>query len=99
MSALQKAENTGNEPFIQAVKDLEEFKKQQITISQDDQLKLYGLFKVAINEQVAKPGMFNLQDGYKYKAWMKVVDEGKSAKEAQDAYVELVKEIKSKTTS
>jgi len=66
----------------------------------DDLLELYGLFKVANDEDFSKaaaPGMFDLKGKAKYNAWKKVaVEDGLTADEAQDKYVKKVEEMKEK---
>ncbi|MCJ1314873.1 hypothetical protein MMC15_000187 [Xylographa vitiligo] len=64
-----------------------------------DQLKLYGLFKVASNNNIAdapKPGAFDFKGKYKYNEWKKNVDAGMTAPQAQQQYVKYVDELRPK---
>ncbi|EPE33078.1 Acyl-CoA binding protein [Glarea lozoyensis ATCC 20868] len=65
----------------------------------DELLELYGLYKVATGEDIAKaeaPGMFDLKGKAKKKSWQKYVDEGLSQDAAKEQYVKLVGTLKEK---
>ncbi|KAL3955750.1 hypothetical protein ACCO45_011313 [Purpureocillium lilacinum] len=82
------------EAFQKAVVDS---KKLTSKPSNDELLDLYALYKVAIGEDISKaaaPGMFDLKGKAKKNAWQKVVDEGITAEQAQERYVELVEKLK-----
>ncbi|PSS25873.1 hypothetical protein M430DRAFT_134735 [Amorphotheca resinae ATCC 22711] len=82
--------------FEDAVKDS---KKLTSKPSNDDLLELYGLYKVATGEDISKaenPGTFDLKGKAKKRAWQKIVDEGISQEQAQERYVKLVEEMKTK---
>ncbi|KAE9363666.1 putative acyl-CoA-binding protein like protein [Stipitochalara longipes BDJ] len=67
--------------------------------SNDELLKLYGLFKVATGEDITKaenPGTFDLKGKAKKRAWQAVVDEGLTSDEAKEKYVTLVEGLKAK---
>lgn len=61
--------------------------------SQDEMLKLYGLYKQATvgDNTMEKPGIFNMKDRYKWDAWEKL--KGMSQEEAEQKYIELVDEL------
>ncbi|CAG61365.1 uncharacterized protein GVI51_K03971 [Nakaseomyces glabratus] len=61
--------------------------------SQDEMLKLYGLYKQATvgDNTKEKPGIFNMKDRYKWDAWEKL--KGMSQEEAEQKYIELVDEL------
>nr|6KF8_A Chain A, Acyl-CoA-binding domain-containing protein 2 [Oryza sativa Japonica Group]6KF8_C Chain C, Acyl-CoA-binding domain-containing protein 2 [Oryza sativa Japonica Group]6KF8_D Chain D, Acyl-CoA-binding domain-containing protein 2 [Oryza sativa Japonica Group]6KF8_F Chain F, Acyl-CoA-binding domain-containing protein 2 [Oryza sativa Japonica Group]6KF8_I Chain I, Acyl-CoA-binding domain-containing protein 2 [Oryza sativa Japonica Group]6KF8_K Chain K, Acyl-CoA-binding domain-containing p len=63
------------------------------TISNEDKLLLYGLYKQATVGPVTtgRPGIFNLKDRYKWDAWKAV--EGKSKEEAMADYITKVKQL------
>ncbi|PMD23335.1 putative acyl-CoA-binding protein like protein [Hyaloscypha hepaticicola] len=67
--------------------------------SNDDLLKLYGLYKVATGEDITKaeqPGTFDLKGKAKKRAWQAIVDEGLTTDEAKEQYVKLVESMKTK---
>ncbi|ODA77681.1 hypothetical protein RJ55_06283 [Drechmeria coniospora] len=85
---------TQSEAFKKAVVDS---KKLTSKPSSDDLLALYGLYKVAIGEDISTavaPGMFDLKGKAKKGAWQKIVDEGITAEQAQERYVALVEKMK-----
>ena len=67
--------------------------KEVTGVSQDNQLKLYGLFKQAQKGDVTgdRPGMFDWTGRAKYDAWEAV--KGKDTEAAKTEYVALVKEL------
>ncbi|BFZ58083.1 acyl-CoA-binding protein (ACBP)/diazepam binding inhibitor (DBI)/endozepine (EP) [Savitreella phatthalungensis] len=77
-------------------KAAEEVKNLKTKPSDDELLRLYGLFKQATvgDNETPKPGMFNLKDKYKWDAWNKL--KGKSQEDAQREYIELVESLKAK---
>jgi len=64
--------------------------------SDDELLKLYGLFKQGTvgDNETAKPGLFDPKGRYKWDAWTN--NKGKSKENAQSEYVALVEELKAK---
>ncbi|KAL0933151.1 acyl CoA binding protein [Colletotrichum truncatum] len=83
-----------SEAFKQAVIDS---KKLTSKPSNDELLKLYGLYKIGTGEdfsKATKPGMFDLKGKAKYNAWEKLADEGKTAEQAQEEYIALVNQLK-----
>ncbi|KAJ9138903.1 hypothetical protein NKR23_g8284 [Pleurostoma richardsiae] len=85
-----------SEAFNKAVADS---KKLTSKPSNEDLLELYALFKIATGEDITKapaPGMFDLKGKAKKNAWQKKVDEGLTAEQAQEKYVALVEEMKTK---
>ncbi|KAK6498913.1 hypothetical protein TWF481_011483 [Arthrobotrys musiformis] len=62
--------------------------------TQDELLKLYGLFKQAnvgdVNTE--RPGMMDFQGKYKWDAWKS--EEGKSQEEAEAEYIAFVETLK-----
>ncbi|KAH8680849.1 acyl-binding protein family [Xylariales sp. PMI_506] len=83
-----------SEAFTKAVEDS---KKLLAKPSNDDLLELYGLYKVALGEDISAapaPGMFDLKGKAKNRAWQKLVDEGISSEVAQERYVALVERLK-----
>ncbi|CAF1159084.1 unnamed protein product [Rotaria magnacalcarata] len=64
--------------------------------SDDQLLKLYGLFKQATvgDNTTDKPGMFDLKGKYKWEAWES--NKGKAKEAAQSEYVAFVEELKAK---
>ncbi|CAF1230128.1 unnamed protein product [Adineta steineri] len=77
-------------------KAAEEVKNLSKKPSDDDLLKLYGLFKQATvgDNNTSKPGMFDLKGKYKWEAWE--ANKGKGKEDAQKAYIALVKELQAK---
>lgn len=61
--------------------------------SDDELLKLYGLFKQATVGDVNtdRPGIFALKDRYKWDAWK--ANEGLSKEDAEQKYIALVDEL------
>jgi diazepam-binding inhibitor (GABA receptor modulating acyl-CoA-binding protein) len=83
-----------SEAFKTAVADS---KKLTSKPGNDDLLDLYGLYKVAIGEDIAKapaPGMFDLKGKAKKNAWQKFVDEGNTPDQAQEKYIAKVEALK-----
>jgi len=77
----------------------EEVKKLQAQPDDEERLKLYGLYKVATNEDFSKakrPGMFDLREKYKYNAWAANANAGMTPTKAQQGYTELVGKLKEK---
>ncbi|KAI4223403.1 MAG: hypothetical protein L6R40_008507 [Gallowayella cf. fulva] len=62
--------------------------------------QLYSLFKQGSQDpsfaEAPKPGMFDLTGKAKYNAWKQVEEDGVSAKDAQEKYVEKVNSLKEK---
>jgi len=82
--------------FETAVQDS---KKLTAKPSNDELLQLYALFKVGSGDDIAEsaqPGTFDLKGKAKRRAWQKIVDEGLTVDEAQQKYVALVEELKTK---
>ncbi|KAK3116744.1 acyl-CoA-binding protein (ACBP)/diazepam binding inhibitor (DBI)/endozepine (EP) [Teratosphaeriaceae sp. CCFEE 6253] len=83
--------------FKKAVVDSRKLKAKP---SDDELLKLYGLFKQGTQdppfEATKAPGMFELKEKAKRSAWEKLVKEGVTAPDAQKKYVALVKSLKEK---
>ncbi|KAM0669931.1 hypothetical protein ACQRIT_002425 [Beauveria bassiana] len=80
-------------------KAAEDSKKLLAKPSNDELLELYGLYKVGNAEDISSapaPGMFDMKGKAKKNAWQKVVDEGISAETAQERYVALVEQLKTK---
>ncbi|KFH40469.1 putative acyl-CoA-binding protein-like protein [Hapsidospora chrysogenum ATCC 11550] len=77
-----------SEAFQTAVTDS---KKLTAKPDNDELLKLYALYKVAL-------GLLHTgkQGKAKKNAWQKVVDEGTTPEQAQEQYVALVEELKAK---
>ncbi|CAF2988760.1 unnamed protein product [Rotaria sp. Silwood2] len=77
-------------------KAAEEVKNLSKKPSDDELLKLYGLFKQATvgDTNTAKPGMFDLKGKYKWEAWD--ANKGKSKETAQNEYVAFVEALKAK---
>lgn len=56
-----------------------------------------ALYKVANGEDISKaekPGMFDIKGKAKLSAWQKVHDEGLTAEQAQEKYVEAIEKAK-----
>ncbi|EKG10105.1 Acyl-CoA-binding protein ACBP [Macrophomina phaseolina MS6] len=64
--------------------------------TQDEQLDLYALAKIAQNEDIEqkKPGMFDIKGKTMRNHWQKKLDEGVTPEQARDQYVELVEKFK-----
>ncbi|EFX02847.1 acyl-binding protein family [Grosmannia clavigera kw1407] len=85
-----------SEAFKQAVLDS---KKLTSKPSNEELLDIYGLYKVAMGEDITtapSPGMFDLKGKAKKAAWQKAVDEGLTAEQAQERYVEYIEKLKAK---
>ncbi|KAH8172921.1 acyl coA binding protein [Sarocladium implicatum] len=83
-----------SEAFKKAVVDS---KKLTSKPSNDDLLELYGLYKVAIGEDISKapsPGLFDLKGKAKKNAWQAIVDDGTTPDQAQEKYIALVDRLK-----
>jgi len=82
------------------ISNLEEAKSatQQFTSkpSNEELLKLYGLYKQATlgDNLTERPGGFDFKAAAMYNSWLNY--KGKSKQEAEEAYVELVKELAKK---
>ncbi|SCU77482.1 LAFA_0A01926g1_1 [Lachancea sp. 'fantastica'] len=78
------------EQKAQAVKQLSS------TPSNDDLLKLYGLFKQATvgDNTTARPSALNFKDKYKWDAWE--ANKGKSQEDAEKEYIAFVDELQAK---
>jgi diazepam-binding inhibitor (GABA receptor modulator, acyl-CoA-binding protein) len=83
--------STGNAAFITATVESKSLPK---SLSNDDLLALYGLFKQAIigDNTTAKPGMFDLTGKAKWEAWTKLA--GTSKEDAQAQYIAKVNSLK-----
>ena len=64
--------------------------------SNEDLLKLYGLYKQATegDNESERPGGFDFKAAAKYNAWMNV--KGKSKEEATEQYIQLVEKLSEK---
>ena len=64
--------------------------------SNEDLLKLYGLYKQATEGDIEseRPGGFDFKAAAKYNAWMNV--KGKSKEEATEQYIQLVEKLSEK---
>ncbi|ODV79076.1 acyl-CoA-binding protein [Suhomyces tanzawaensis NRRL Y-17324] len=64
--------------------------------SDDELLKLYGLFKQATtgDNTTAQPGVFNLKGKYKWQAWKEL--EGTSQEDAEKQYIAFADELLAK---
>lgn len=73
--------------FEQACSDIKTYGKD---VSNDDKLKLYGLYKQATigDCNIQKPGILDLVGRAKWDAWNEL--KGKSKEDAKKEYVELV---------
>lgn len=78
--------------FDKAAEDVKKLSKEP---SDEDKLKLYGLFKqVTVGDnKTDKPGMFDLKGKYKWEAWEG--NKGKSKDAARQEYIDLVKKLQS----
>ncbi|MCJ1400894.1 hypothetical protein MMC11_004105 [Xylographa trunciseda] len=82
--------------FEKAAVDVKKLTKQP---TDEERLKLYGLFKIANDTPIASakpPGAWDFAGKYKYNAWKKMVDEGVTSAQAQQQYVKFVGELKPK---
>ncbi len=75
--------------FDKSLKDV----KKLSDLSNDQLLRLYGLYKQATEGDVSgpKPGMLDLKGKAKYAAWTK--EKGKSQEKAMAEYVTFVKKL------
>ncbi|KAN0104659.1 putative acyl-CoA-binding protein like protein [Hyaloscypha variabilis] len=67
--------------------------------SNDELLRLYGLYKVALGEDITKaenPGTFDLKGKAKKRSWQSFVDQGLTSDEAKEQYITLVESLKVK---
>jgi diazepam-binding inhibitor (GABA receptor modulating acyl-CoA-binding protein) len=59
---------------------------------------MYALYKQALQdppiEKAETPGLFDLKNKAKKKAWQKIVDEGVTPEQAQEKYIALIEELK-----
>ncbi|KID79117.1 Acyl-CoA-binding protein [Metarhizium brunneum] len=66
-------------------------------LSNDQLLELYGYYKIAtgcdITEESA-PGMFDIRKKEKWRSWKAKVDEGNTAEQAQEKYIQAVEKYK-----
>ncbi|MDO4263586.1 MAG: acyl-CoA-binding protein [Deinococcus sp.] len=76
--------------FGQAQQDVNTLSKKP---GNDALLKLYGLYKQATEGDVTgeRPGGFDFRGAAKYDAWQ--AQQGKSSEQAQQDYVELVRDL------
>lgn len=76
--------------FDKAAEDVKKLSKEP---SDDDKLKLYGLFKQVMvgDNGTSKPGMFDLKGKYKWDAWE--ANKGKTKEAARQEYIDLVKKL------
>jgi len=77
-------------------KAAEEVKNLSKKPSDEELLKLYGLFKQATvgDNNTDKPGMFDLKGKYKWEAWNG--NKGKDKSTAQKEYIAIVHELQAK---
>ncbi|KAF8470223.1 putative acyl-coA-binding protein [Kalaharituber pfeilii] len=77
-------------------KAAEDVKNLESKPSDDELLKLYGLFKQATtgDNTTDKPGLFDFIGGYKWKAWKAL--EGTTKEDAEKQYIAFVNELKVK---
>ncbi|KAK2746654.1 hypothetical protein FQN57_002998 [Myotisia sp. PD_48] len=66
----------------------------------DELLNLYALYKQGTQDPpfdpANAPGMFDFKGKAKFAAWKEVAEENLSAEEAQEKYIELVEQLKTK---
>ncbi|WP_261664689.1 acyl-CoA-binding protein [Deinococcus sp. Marseille-Q6407] len=76
--------------FEQAQQDVNTLSKKP---GNDTLLKLYALYKQATEGDVTgeRPGGFDFKGGAKYDAWQ--AQQGKTAEQAQQDYIQLVREL------
>ncbi|CAF1311012.1 unnamed protein product [Rotaria sordida] len=79
--------------FDKAAEDVKNLSKKP---TDDELLKLYGLFKQANfgDNNTDKPGMFDLKGKYKWDAWD--ANKGKSKETARQEYIALAEQLKAK---
>ncbi|KAI7862366.1 acyl-CoA-binding protein [Spinellus fusiger] len=71
-----------------------EIKQLTTSPSNDNLLKLYGLFKQAtVGDNTTSKPTFDIKGRYKWDAWTEL--KGLSSQEAEDKYIALVKELTS----
>src|SRR5437016_810760 len=94
---MTSTSKTSSESF-ESAKAWIDSNKQTLSLSQDDQAKLYGLFKQATSgdNTAAEPWMWQLVEHGKWDAWNKY--KGLSKKDAERKYVEQVAKLKRELT-
>ncbi|KAI0533605.1 acyl CoA binding protein-domain-containing protein [Xylaria digitata] len=101
LSAKEKAAFAANPAFEKAA----ERESKQLLKKPDNNelLDLYGLYKVGCGEDVTEyqkgpkaPGMFDLKGKAKLRAWEGILAEGLTPEQAQERYIALVEELKTK---
>ncbi|KAJ1962734.1 acyl-CoA-binding protein (ACBP)/diazepam binding inhibitor (DBI)/endozepine (EP) [Dispira parvispora] len=87
---MSTPESTGNDAFVKATQDIKTLSKPP---TNENKLKLYGLYKQAIfgENTTAQPGMFQLEAKYKWNAWAEHKDKPKET--AQKEYIALVEKL------
>ncbi|KAF2964443.1 hypothetical protein GQX73_g9136 [Xylaria multiplex] len=101
LSAKEKAAFAANPAFEKAA---ERESKQLLKKPENNELlDLYGLYKVGCGEDVTEyqkgpkaPGMFDLKGKAKLRAWEAILAEGLTPEQAQERYIALVEELKTK---
>ncbi|EPZ31114.1 acyl-CoA-binding protein [Rozella allomycis CSF55] len=90
---MSDPKSTNNPEFIAAA---DAAKSLKTTPSNDDLIKLYSLFKQAIegDNTTPQPGMLDLKGKAKWNGWNS--QKGKSKETAQKEYIQFVKELQSK---
>lgn len=78
------------EEFDQTAKQVREL-PESVAISDEDKLKIYGLYKQATvgDVNIEQPGMFKLKEKKKWEAWND--QKGKSKEQARKEYIETAK--------
>ncbi|KAH8163614.1 hypothetical protein CIB48_g4631 [Xylaria polymorpha] len=101
LSEKEKAAFAANPAFEKAAE--RESKQLLKKPDNNDLLQLYGLYKVGCNEDVSEyqkgpkaPGIFDLKGKAKLKAWEGIIDENLTPEQAQERYIALVEELKTK---
>ncbi|KAI1158851.1 acyl CoA binding protein-domain-containing protein [Nemania serpens] len=102
LSDKEKAAFAANPAFEKAAQ--RESKQLLKLPNTDELLDLYGLYKVACDEDIkgpdafpqGRPSIFNLKGAKKYDYWAKILDEKLTPAEAQERYVAKVEELKEK---
>ncbi|RPB20115.1 putative acyl-CoA-binding protein [Terfezia boudieri ATCC MYA-4762] len=79
--------------FETAAADVKNLKSKP---TDDELLKLYGLYKQAISgdNDTSKPGVFDFKGKYKWQAWED--NKGIPQEDAEKQYIEFVNELKEK---
>ncbi|KFG88234.1 hypothetical protein MANI_015801 [Metarhizium anisopliae] len=89
---------TSNPVFNNAAnEEVQKLPGMGINLSNDQLLELYGYYKIATGCDITKepaPGMFDIRRKEKWRSWKAKVDEGKTAEQAQEKYIQLVEEYK-----